>query len=457
MTEQDVRDLYRCLLARAPEAENTVEAFRAYYPDFTRGRQAILQSDEFRLLYENLNGDPASRLHRALLRQAGGRCTPPAAENEALAGTMRMVLRCHGAVRLAVVVAGADAPLADLLPGLPAQAAIIQIAPDFPPILPQTATLAEGASLFRLGLTPQACSALLQEAGLTIDVLILGENDAAALETLRPALSGSVILLGLAGLPDALDSWPDIETPPAPPGVALRFHNGWYLPVSAAYRAETDPGETPIPGLCVAAILRNEEAALPHMLASAAPIAESFALADTGSQDATQRIAAETLHALGKAFTLREVVADRFDTMRNAALDLAPPGTRWVLMLDADETLGATDRAALRHLLRTAEDPAYSLPRYNYTTPEADGPVAPYPDRQVRLLRWDGAERPRYGGAVHETIRNLPVTRLPLDARALGGESGGPHIHHLVRRYRSAEAEARKQQNYRDIAARFGG
>lgn len=456
MTDQDVIDLYRCLLARAPEAENTVAAFRAYYPDFARGRQAILQSEEFRQLYDGMAGNPAARLTEALLRRAGGAWMPGEGNGHACSGTMRMVLRAHGGVRLAVVVGDAAAPLADLLPGLPAQAAVLHIDAAFPPVLPQTGTLAGGATVFRLGHSAEACAALLREAGLSIDVLILARNEPEALDALRPALAGGVILLGLSGLPESVESWPDIETPPAPAGMALRFQNGWHLPLSARFTQEREDGEAPVPGLCVAAILRNEADAVPHMLRSAAPVAASFALADTGSADGTEAAVRHTLAALGTPYTLRGIAADRFDDMRNAALDLAPPGTRWVLMLDADEALTAADRDALRRLLRSAEAPAYSLPRYNYTTAEADGAVAPYPDRQVRLLRWDGPARPRYSGAVHETIRNLPVTRLPLDARALGGDAGGPHIHHLVRRYRSAEAEARKQQNYRDIAARFG-
>jgi len=44
------------------------------------------------------------------------------------------------------------------------------------------------------------------------------------------------------------------------------------------------------------------------------------------------------------------------------------------------------------------------------------------------------------------------VVRLPLDGGALGHDRGGPHIHHLVRRFRSPEAEARKQDFYREIA-----
>jgi hypothetical protein len=84
------------------------------------------------------------------------------------------------------------------------------------------------------------------------------------------------------------------------------------------------------------------------------------------------------------------------------------------------------------------------------------GAVTPYPDRQIRLLRNTGPAGPRYEGAVHETVRNVPAAPLPLDASALGLPRGGPHIHHLVRRFRTPEEEARKQAYYKDLAARLG-
>jgi len=50
----------------------------------------------------------------------------------------------------------------------------------------------------------------------------------------------------------------------------------------------------------------------------------------------------------------------------------------------------------------------------------------------------------------------VDIGRVALDAGVLGQDRGGPHIHHLVRRFRSPEAEAAKQAFYRAIAARHG-
>jgi hypothetical protein len=55
---------------------------------------------------------------------------------------------------------------------------------------------------------------------------------------------------------------------------------------------------------------------------------------------------------------------------------------------------------------------------------------------------------------VHETVRGPQAGQPPLDAAAMGGDRGGPHLHHLVRRFRTPEQEARKQDFYRDIARR---
>ena len=97
---------------------------------------------------------------------------------------------------------------------------------------------------------------------------------------------------------------------------------------------------------------------------------------------------------------------------------------------------------------------AYALPRYNFPSADKSGAMIAYPDRQVRLLRNTPDHRVRYGGAVHETVQGIGHRSLKLDAAALGLSRGGPHIHHLVRRFRTPEEEERKQAFYREIAAR---
>ena len=467
MTDQDVADLYRCLLNRAPETPDTVAAFKAYYPDFARGRRAVLQSAEFAELFAEAHGAAATRLSRALLRRAGGLATVAPPENAALRGAMQLILRAHGAVHLAVVVAGADAPLQDLFPIPAGHAAILHIAPSFPAFLPQTAELPGGATVFRINLDAPGVASLLAAADLRIALLAVLDGDPAWFDTMQPWLAGQSILVSNTELPAVTDTWPDAERVLLAGGLSLRFLGGWFLPVTYAPSCETTretipettehTTETPIPGLCIAAIVRNEQAAIVNMLASIAPAAASFVVLDTGSTDDTVALADAYLRASGKPYVLETIAPDqpppRFDTMRNAALDLAPLGTEWVLMLDADEELCAEDRTALRALLQVADQDAYALPRYNYIGIDKAGEVTPYPDRQVRLLRHNTQNPPRYSGAVHETIRGAAVGRLPLDATALDQDQGGPHIHHLVRRFRTPEAEAAKQAFYQQIAA----
>ena len=152
------------------------------------------------------------------------------------------------------------------------------------------------------------------------------------------------------------------------------------------------------------------------------------------------------------------VFNDDFSVMRNAALAMVPEEVPWILMLDADEELEAEDYARLLGLIAKAapHHDAFALPRYNYTGADKSGLVTPYPDRQVRLLRNTPDRRVRYVNPVHETIRSTPHISVPLDESAMGGPRGGPHIHHLVRRFRTPAQEDAKQVRYREIAARYG-
>jgi hypothetical protein len=319
--------------------------------------------------------------------------------------------------------------------------------------VPRVATLQGGAAVFHTGFTPADLAAFLREAGLRIDLLALPSDQDSWLAALRDVLAPRAILLAGAPLATVAD-WPGAERELALGNLYLRCIGGWFLPVTFTPTAPSLPAET-IPGLCVAAITRNEEEAAPNMLASVAGIAESFVVVDTGSTDATVARVETALRASGKPYVLAHSTAERFDDMRNAALDLVPGTARFVLMLDADEELCAGDHDALRALLENPDRDAYALPRYNYTGADKSGEVTPYPDRQVRLLRHRKENPIRYSGAVHETILGVDIGLLPLDATVLGQGAGGPHIHHLVRRFRSPAEEAAKQARYREIAESY--
>ncbi len=451
ITDQDVIDLYRCLLNRAPESDDTIKAFRAYYPDFFAGRRAVLASAEFARLYAGEESGPAPLLAQAALRAA--RPTPPADATAPLARTLRDLFARHGAIKLAVVLGTPAIPLEAMLPLQDGTACILHADPYFSTACPGLRPFPGARALLTTGADAETTACLVRDTGLSIDVLILASPnpDPAAL---LPHLSGKSILLSTDPFPPQATALHAAERVLHINTMHILQIGGWFLPVE--YRpAPAAPLPSDAPRLAIAAIVRNEQTALPNMLTSAAPIAHSFVVLDTGSTDETMPNAQNTLESLGKPFVLAHSTAQRFDDMRNEALSLVPPEADWILMLDADEELVPEDHAPLLALLREATQHAYALPRYNFLGPDKTGEVAPYPDRQVRLLR-NGPNRPSYEGAVHETVRHAKIGLLPLNAEALGQGTGGPHIHHLVRRFKSAEAEAAKQAHYRHIAAAFG-
>jgi len=453
ITDQDVIDLYRCLLNREPESADTIAAFKGYYPEFAAGRRAVLDSAEFARLYAGQSGGATTLIATTMIR--GATAAAPNEAEGAVGARLRDMLRRHGAVRLAVVADKPCVPLEDLLPLEDGQACILHANRHNERSLPGLRDFPGARALIETGAGPAGVAEIVRQAGLQIDVLAI-DGDPAWFDALRPHMASRAIIMSDQEFPASLDAWEGIERTLLVGPLHVRHLGGWFLPVCyEPHPPDKLPPDAPL--LAIAAVVRNEQEALVNMLATAAPVAYCFVIVDTGSTDETAARAAAFLQSTGKPWTLRRVEAERFDEMRNTALDLVPPEADWVLMLDADEELAPEDHAKLLDLLRQAEHDAYALPRYNYLVPEKQGEVTPYPDRQVRLLRNVADRSLRYDGAVHETVRGVPICRLPLDAGAIGQGQGGPHIHHMVRRYRSAEAEAWKQEQYRAIAARYGG
>jgi hypothetical protein len=483
LTEQEVIELYRSLLGRAPENADTIKAFRTYYPSFSRGRKAVFDSNEFQEFYASVTGraphgtqSMAAGLALGLLLRAGAVMPAPVsvgAQDPDLRAGLRVVFGHLAKARLAVVVGeSAAVSLEDLVPMKRDGGAILQVAPGFPPVVPITTKLPDGTTLFRLAADAASLSAFLQTGGWRIDALfLLG----------RPAgLDWVTALRGQFAAPALVAVGPEAEKFPARQisaaieaahpgepvhdfaGLGLHHVGGWLLPVS--YAAPATPPPLPekgaYPRLALAAIMRDEAVCIENMLRSVLPVASYVALLDTGSTDRTVAIAREVLGASGFPFAIREGFRDAFNddfsAMRNAAIDMVPDDIPWVLMLDADEELVAEDYAPLLELIAQGAHDAYALPRYNFPGDDKQGQVAPYPDRQIRLFRHTPERRIHYSGAVHETIRDTPGFRVPLDASAIGGARGGPHIHHLVRRFRSPEEEDRKQAFYKRIARERG-
>jgi glycosyltransferase involved in cell wall biosynthesis len=109
------------------------------------------------------------------------------------------------------------------------------------------------------------------------------------------------------------------------------------------------------PSLSVCLIARDEEATLARCLASLGDIEKEICVLDTGSQDATAKIA-KSFGAKVRRFTDCNSpdgrIAD-FSAARNAALSMATK--KWILQIDADEVL----RAGHEQLKTALEWPAY--------------------------------------------------------------------------------------------------
>jgi len=181
-----------------------------------------------------------------------------------------------------------------------------------------------------------------------------------------------------------------------------------------------------MPGaLSVCMIARNEEHNLPRCLDSVRELTDELIVVDTGSTDATPSIAAR----YGADVVPFDFTVVDFAAARNSAL--ARARGRWILVLDADETLDRASAPLIQRLVAGNENAGYFLERHNHWSDSA----TPTTDYVVRLF----ANRPhhRYRGRVHETI----------DASIL---SGGGRLHRTGIRLDhsfSADREARRRKN----------
>jgi len=174
--------------------------------------------------------------------------------------------------------------------------------------------------------------------------------------------------------------------------------------------------------LCL--IVKNEERNLPRCLDSVRHLAGEIIVVDTGSTDATPQIAA----AYGAKVLPFDFGTVDFAAARNYAISHAEG--RWVLMLDADETLEPMGLSSIEKLVAGDGNAGYFLERLNHyadAEPTTDWVVRLFPNRPDH----------RYRGRVHETI----------DAAILA--SGGRlhrteiRIHHNF----SSDREARRRKN----------
>lgn len=176
--------------------------------------------------------------------------------------------------------------------------------------------------------------------------------------------------------------------------------------------------------LCM--IVKNEERNLARCIDSTQGLADELIVVDTGSTDRTPAIAA----ARGARVIPFDFTRVDFAAARNLAI--ASASGRWILMLDADETLDRASVPMIQTLIAIDENAGYYLQRRNHTLEDSD----PTMDYVVRLF----PNRPnyRYRGRVHETV----------DASILAGggrlRQTGIRIEHNF----ALDREARRAKNH---------
>ncbi len=139
-------------------------------------------------------------------------------------------------------------------------------------------------------------------------------------------------------------------------------------------------------------IVKNEERNLARCLDSVNGLTTETVIVNTGSSDATARIATDRG---ARVFSFDFSVVD-FAAARNHAV--AQATGEWILVLDADEALDTASHPLVCSLVDQNENAGYYFERLNYRT----GSPQPTRDYVVRLF-------PRrhgwlYRGRVHETI-----------------------------------------------------
>ncbi len=126
--------------------------------------------------------------------------------------------------------------------------------------------------------------------------------------------------------------------------------------------------------LCM--IVKNEERILPGCLDSVRGLPGECIIVDTGSTDETPRIAA----SYGAKVVPFDFAFVDFAAARNRAIACA--SGRWILVLDADETLDRASAPLIEELVALDRNAGYFLERYNHSS-DAPEPILDY---AVRLF-----------------------------------------------------------------------
>ena len=204
-------------------------------------------------------------------------------------------------------------------------------------------------------------------------------------------------------------------------------------------------------GISLCMIVKNEEDWIENALGSVSSVVDEIIIADTGSTDRTldkaRRFSPKVFHYKW---------TDNFAEARN--FTLAEARHPWILVLDADECIAASDLPLIQAAVKNAAD-GYHLNQRNYTfgnqivgwSPNsgkyAEGKAYPgYLDNPlIRLFR----NRPdiQFSGAVHEIVDPTQLlAHLRFDSL--------PVVLHHYGKVRDAERVASKQRFYLELGIR---
>src|SRR5215467_3777416 len=187
--------------------------------------------------------------------------------------------------------------------------------------------------------------------------------------------------------------------------------------------------------LSVCIITLNEEANIARTLDSVREIASEIIVVDSGSTDATVRLAQERG---AKVYTeaWKGFAAQKNSSLAKATCD-------WVLSLDADEEVSRELAASIKALLssgKPAEFPGYTMNRRNLYMGRWIRRSGYYPDPKLRLIKRGAAEFELR--AVHEDIKM--AGRL--------GHLNGDLIHHA---YPTLEGFIEHANRYSSLGAQM--
>jgi glycosyltransferase involved in cell wall biosynthesis len=213
-------------------------------------------------------------------------------------------------------------------------------------------------------------------------------------------------------------------------------------------------------------IVKNEAHVIARCLESVRPLVTSWVVVDTGSTDGTQQLARDCMRGLPGE--LHERPWRDFGTNRTEALTLAKPFGKYVLVIDADDTLELAQGFVLPPLTADAyqllvRDSATSYWRthildahldYRYEGVLHEVLVSSWPPREERLS--GVVYRRRIEGA-----RSADPEKYLKDAtvleRALAQEpSNTRYVFYLAQSWRDAGALRKAQETYRARAAMDG-